>query len=155
MGLDQYSKYGNILFAYTFQTLLDMKYSSVLLIAIAICLYIYKYCLEDRILNLPPGPLPLPIVGNLLSLGLDARKPLLKLKQLYGDVFTLYMGSRRVVFLNSYNAIKDAFVKNGQAFSGRPHDLIFFQQITDGKGMYLCSTFSLIYSAQCSITMSV
>ena len=51
----------------------------------------------------------------------------------YGDVFTLYMGLRRVVVLSGYNAIKDAFVRHGHVFSGRP-PVYFITGITNGYG---------------------
>ena len=36
--------------------------------------------------------------------------------------------------LNSYDAIKEAFVKHGHVFSGRPQDLFFITDITEGLG---------------------
>ena len=47
---------------------------------------------------------------------------------------TVYLGSRCTVMLNSYDIIKEAFVKLGHAFSGRPQDLFFITEITQGLG---------------------
>ena len=84
--------------------------------------------------TLPPGPPAFPIVGSLPFLGTDIREPLRQFSKKYGDVFTVYLGQRPVVVLNSYEAIREAFVKNGQAFSGRPQDLFLGEEITTGMG---------------------
>ena len=54
----------------------------------------------------------------------------------YGGVMTVYLGSRCTVMLNSYDAIKEAFVKYGHVFSGRPQDLFFITDISEGLGNY-------------------
>ncbi|XP_037372515.1 cytochrome P450 2B11-like [Talpa occidentalis] len=70
--------------------------------------------------RLPPGPRPLPFLGNLLQMD---RKGLLKsflqLRDKYGDVFTVYLGPRPVVMLCGTEAIREALVDNADAFSGR------------------------------------
>ena len=38
----------------------------------------------------------------------------------YGDIMTVYLGVRQTVYLNTYDVIKEAFVKQGHSFSGRP-----------------------------------
>ncbi len=47
---------------------------------------------------------------------------------------TVYLGSRCTVFLNTYEVVKQAFVKKGDAFSGRPQDLYFMKEFAKGKG---------------------
>ncbi|KAM6154364.1 cytochrome P450 2B4-like [Erethizon dorsatum] len=70
--------------------------------------------------HLPPGPRPLPFLGNLLQMG---RKGLLKsflqLREKYGDVFTVYLGPRPVVMLCGSDTIREALVDQAEAFSGR------------------------------------
>ena len=51
---------------------------------------------------------------------------------------TVYLGSRCTIMLNSYDIINDAFVKCGHAFSGRPQDLWFIKEITEGLGRKCC-----------------
>nr|XP_044989838.1 cytochrome P450 2B1 [Jaculus jaculus] len=70
--------------------------------------------------RLPPGPRPLPFLGNLLQMD---RKGLLnsfmKIQEKYGDVFTVYLGPRPVVMLWGTEAIREALVDQAEAFSGR------------------------------------
>ena len=84
--------------------------------------------------HLPPGPFSLPVLGTLPFLGADVREPLRRLTKDYGDIFTVYFGSQRVIILNSYEAIKEAFVKKGNAFSGRPKDLFLMKDQEQVRG---------------------
>ncbi|XP_004427929.1 PREDICTED: cytochrome P450 2C19-like [Ceratotherium simum simum] len=70
--------------------------------------------------KLPPGPTPLPIIGNMLQLGVkDISKSLSKLSKVYGPVFTLYFGMKPTVVLHGYEAVKEALIDLGEEFSGR------------------------------------
>ncbi|KAM3910646.1 cytochrome P450 2A4-like [Leptodactylus fuscus] len=70
--------------------------------------------------NLPPGPTPLPILGNVLQLGKgDLVKSLLKLSEKYGEVFTIYLGSRPVIVVTGYKAVREVYVDRGDDFLGR------------------------------------
>ncbi|MEE6516414.1 hypothetical protein FKM82_025841 [Ascaphus truei] len=70
--------------------------------------------------NLPPGPTPLPVLGNILQIKRGQLVTYLKEMRLkYGDVFTVYLGSRPVVVVSGYQAVKAALVDYGYAFSGR------------------------------------
>ncbi|XP_031721980.1 cytochrome P450 2K1-like isoform X1 [Anarrhichthys ocellatus] len=68
----------------------------------------------------PPGPKPLPILGNLLLL--DLKRPyntLQKLSKKYGSVFTFYMGPQKVVVLSGYKTVKEALVNHADEFGDR------------------------------------
>ncbi|KAG8523542.1 LOW QUALITY PROTEIN: Cytochrome P450 2C21, partial [Galemys pyrenaicus] len=70
--------------------------------------------------RLPPGPPPLPILGNLLQINTgNISKSLSKLAEEYGPVFTLYLGMKPIVVLHGYEVVKEALIDNGEAFSGR------------------------------------
>ncbi|XP_076820804.1 cytochrome P450 2B1-like [Clavelina lepadiformis] len=69
--------------------------------------------------NFPPGPRGLPIIGVLPWLGGDPQKVLFDWGQKYGPVMSVRMAGVDTVFLNTYDAINTAFVKQGDIFSGR------------------------------------
>jgi len=70
--------------------------------------------------NLPPGPYPLPIVGNLLAVaGDNPEVSLQRLAQRFGSVMTVYLGSQRTVVLSSPEAVKEAMVTKGGLTAGR------------------------------------
>ncbi|GAB1302450.1 Cytochrome P450 2C44 [Apodemus speciosus] len=70
--------------------------------------------------RLPPGPTPLPIIGNILQLNLkNIPASLSKLAQEYGPVYTLYFGSWPTVVLHGYDAVKEALLNQGDEFLER------------------------------------
>ncbi|KAB1274033.1 Cytochrome P450 2F3 [Camelus dromedarius] len=85
--------------------------------------------------QLPPGPRPLPFLGNLLQLrSQDMLTSLTKLSKKYGSVYTVYLGPRRVVVLSGYQAVKEALVDQEEEFSGRG-DCPAFLNFTKGNGI--------------------
>ncbi|XP_041814156.1 cytochrome P450 2K1-like isoform X2 [Chelmon rostratus] len=73
---------------------------------------------EDR--KDPPGPKPLPLLGNLLQLDLARPyKTLLELSKKYGSVFTVYFGPKQVVVLAGYKTVKEALVNHAEEFGDR------------------------------------
>ncbi|XP_044131007.1 cytochrome P450 2F2-like [Bufo gargarizans] len=77
--------------------------------------------------NLPPGPMPLPIIGTLHKISLTNNvKSLRNLSKTYGDFFTVYEGSQPVIVLCSYDAIKETFIDKADEFSGRAYFPSFF-----------------------------
>ncbi|XP_064125626.1 cytochrome P450 2C19-like isoform X2 [Loxodonta africana] len=72
--------------------------------------------------KLPPGPTPLPIIGNILQLDMkDISNSMSNFAKTYGPVFTLYLGMKPTVVLHGYEAIKEALIDQGEEFSGRGH----------------------------------
>ncbi|KFO19004.1 cytochrome P450 2B4 [Fukomys damarensis] len=70
--------------------------------------------------HLPPGPRPLPFLGNLLQMNRKGLvKSILQLREKYGDVFTMYLGPRPVVMLCGTDTIREALVDQGETFAGR------------------------------------
>uniref|UniRef100_A0A3Q1JTG6 Uncharacterized protein n=1 Tax=Anabas testudineus TaxID=64144 RepID=A0A3Q1JTG6_ANATE len=68
----------------------------------------------------PPGPKPLPVLGNLLQLDLERPyNTLMELSKKYGSVFTVYFGSQKVVVLAGYKTVKEALVNHGEEFGDR------------------------------------
>ncbi|XP_073497648.1 cytochrome P450 2G1-like isoform X1 [Phyllobates terribilis] len=90
-------------------------------ILILICIIIYStWDTFSRKRNLPPGPTPLPLVGTLLHIKRgELVNSLMKLWSQYGSVYTLYFGSRPVVVLCGYEAMKEALIDQGEVFGAR------------------------------------
>ncbi|KAM4820530.1 cytochrome P450 2W1 [Thomomys bottae] len=87
----------------------------------------------------PPGPCPLPIVGNLNLLRVSQQdRWLMELSERYGPVFTVHLGSQKTVVLTGYKAVKEALVGTGQDLAGRP-PIPIFQLIQQGGGIFFSS----------------
>ncbi|XP_051573113.1 cytochrome P450 2K6-like [Myxocyprinus asiaticus] len=68
----------------------------------------------------PPGPKPLPLLGNLLTL--DLERPfdtLCELSKTYGNVFQVFFGPKKVVILAGYKTVKEALVNYADEFGDR------------------------------------
>ncbi|XP_069602811.1 cytochrome P450 2C23-like isoform X2 [Ranitomeya imitator] len=87
-------------------------------ITFILILFYWKYAWERR--KMPPGPFPLPIVGNFLKIQRDGLYPsLTKMARTYGPIYTVYYGTRPIVVLTGYQIIKEALVDMGDAFLNR------------------------------------
>ncbi|XP_047983334.1 ferruginol synthase 1-like [Salvia hispanica] len=74
---------------------------------------------RQRRKNLPPGPFPLPIVGNMLQLGTQPHETFAKLSKKYGPLMSVNLGSLYTVIVSSPEMAKEIMHKHGQVFSGR------------------------------------
>lgn len=81
-----------------------------------------------------PGPRPLPFIGNVLEMGKNPYLSLTAMSERYGDVFQIQIGMRPVVVLSGLETVRQALVKQGEDFSGRP-GLYSFSFINDGKSL--------------------
>ncbi|XP_060641574.1 cytochrome P450 2C29-like [Anolis sagrei] len=70
--------------------------------------------------KMPPGPTPLPLIGNALQLKTHHLDQVLqKMSEKYGPVFTLHFGMAPAVVLYGYEAIKEALLDRGNEFAAR------------------------------------
>ncbi|KAH6804551.1 hypothetical protein C2S51_032798 [Perilla frutescens var. frutescens] len=69
--------------------------------------------------KLPPGPYPLPIIGNFHQLGNNPHHSLAKLAKTYGPLMSLHLGQLYTVVVSSPEAAKEILQKHDQAFSSR------------------------------------
>ncbi|KAM4652286.1 cytochrome P450 2D15-like [Discoglossus pictus] len=74
----------------------------------------------------PPGPFPLPFVGNMFLMDFnDFPKRLSKLSRRYGNVFSIQIFWEKMVVLNGYEAVKEALITKSEDTADRPSLPIF------------------------------
>ncbi|XP_066507984.1 cytochrome P450 2G1-like [Hoplias malabaricus] len=112
-----------------------MEFSSTsLLVGLVVVLFVLIRW-RRKPYKLPPGPLALPLLGNILTM--DNRAPFktfLKWSKTYGPVMTTYLGPQRVVVLVGYDTVKEALVDNADDFVGRA-PVPFIIKVLKGFGL--------------------
>ncbi|XP_062944511.1 cytochrome P450 2W1 [Cynocephalus volans] len=87
----------------------------------------------------PPGPRPLPLIGNLHLLRVSQQdRSLMQLSEQYGPVFTVHLGRQKTVVLTGYEAVREALVGTRQELANRP-PIAIFQLIQQGGGIFFSS----------------
>ncbi|XP_058527977.1 cytochrome P450 2C42-like isoform X8 [Ochotona princeps] len=104
--------------------------------------------------NLPPGPTPLPILGNILQIDFkNINKSLTELSKIYGPVFTVYLGMKPTVVLHGYEAVKETLIDLGEEFSGRRRMPV---NVKANKGLASpCDPTFILGAAPCNVICSV
>uniref|UniRef100_A0A8B9QKE0 Cytochrome P450 2J6 n=1 Tax=Apteryx owenii TaxID=8824 RepID=A0A8B9QKE0_APTOW len=81
--------------------------------------------------KLPPGPTPLPFIGNLGTLDFQIHHETLLKVLRYGNIYTLWLGRTPVIVLNGFQAVKDALIGHAEEFAERPITP-FFREVVGG-----------------------
>ncbi|KAM8953594.1 cytochrome P450 2K4-like isoform 2-T2 [Pelodytes ibericus] len=87
--------------------------------------------------NFPPGPKPLPIIGNfhlLFTKKQEPHKVLYELSKKYGSVYSIQLGYKKVVVLCGYDTVKDALVNHAEEFAERPA-VPLIDEMANGHGI--------------------
>uniref|UniRef100_A0A8C6XUX3 Cytochrome P450 family 2 subfamily W member 1 n=1 Tax=Naja naja TaxID=35670 RepID=A0A8C6XUX3_NAJNA len=107
---------------------------SLILLLLLASLFLSNFSWSSR--HMPPGPTPLPIIGNLHLINIKRQDvSFMELSKTYGPVFTLHFGLQKVVVLVGYEAVKEALLSKGNEFVDRPPIPIFLE-IQHGNGMF-------------------
>ncbi|XP_047330960.1 geraniol 8-hydroxylase-like [Impatiens glandulifera] len=69
--------------------------------------------------RLPPGPFPLPVIGNLLNLGNKPHQSLAKLAETYGPIMSLKLGQMTTIVISSPLLAQEVLQKQDISFSNR------------------------------------
>lgn len=87
---------------------------------------------SSRPLNFPPGPRPIPFLGNLHQIPL--RKSYLQFTEwsrTYGPIIGLHIGAQPVIILNSSSVVHDLLDQRGAVYNSRP-DIPIVQYVVPG-----------------------
>ncbi|KAM4696361.1 cytochrome P450 2C23-like [Rhinophrynus dorsalis] len=97
---------------------MDLLLSTALAISFLIVLWVFKtFPAKGR---LPPGPRPLPLLGNILDIKKgDISTYLAEVRSKYGDLVTIHLGPDPVVVVSGYKLLKEAMLQHGEDFCGR------------------------------------
>ncbi|XP_069590376.1 cytochrome P450 2K1-like [Ranitomeya imitator] len=95
--------------------------------SIFIALFIYWINgIKKSTAKMPPGPMPLPVIGNLHIVDLNRPyESLMQLSEKYGEIFTLHFGPKKMVVLAGYKIIKEALVTRADDFGERAITPVF------------------------------
>jgi cytochrome P450 len=75
--------------------------------------------------RMPPGPVPLPFIGNKLQL--PGRRPWIKFQEwskIYGPIFTIWVGRTPTVIISDPNIAADLMEKRSAKYSSRPRFVV-------------------------------
>ncbi|XP_071966123.1 cytochrome P450 2U1-like [Antedon mediterranea] len=91
---------------------------NVLIIVLTTLLMVHVYMFLNS--KLPPGPIPIPLLGNMLALRVRPFKTIGRWAKYYGDILTVYNGPmKKVVWINEVTLGIETFVKRANVFSVR------------------------------------
>ena len=91
----------------------------ILMFVVMIFLYTYALHFYRDFVGLPPGPLPLPILGNLHQLGMDVHEIFRMLSKKYGSVMRILIGSEVSIVVCGTSETLEGLVTKGAEFAGR------------------------------------
>ncbi|KAK0407315.1 hypothetical protein QR680_019133 [Steinernema hermaphroditum] len=103
-----------------------------------ILFFVARFYLSLR--NYPPGPLPLPLLGNVPQLAVDKRQgkslpdSLYRWKKRYGNVITLWLGPIPTICVLDYDLAMKTYVKNGDLFVLR-QQVPIIEEMREGFGI--------------------
>lgn len=111
--------------------------NAVLLAVFLLAFYVVRFHQRHASIykNIPPGPKPWPVVGNFGGFlvptafrktkgqrynNMGVMEALTSQANLYGNMYSLFVGSQLVVVLNGYEVVRDALSNHPEVFSDRP-----------------------------------
>ncbi|XP_061170599.1 cytochrome P450 2B4-like [Saccostrea echinata] len=103
-------------------------------LAIIVVLVCLIWGLTGRPNGLPPGPTCFPIVGNVgIFKPSESVKAHRRLRKIHGDIYTIMIFHKPIIFVHGFYNIRDVLVKHGDVFSERPRSLA--TDIAEGNGV--------------------
>ncbi|XP_039624155.1 cytochrome P450 2B4-like [Polypterus senegalus] len=110
---------------------------TLLCVLVVVLLFFFLRVDSARYAKMPPGPTPLPLIGNLLQVNRKTpHDSFLKMSEKYGPVMTVHLGRQRAVVLLGFDAVQEALVQQADVFAGRPV-IPLLEKITGPYGLIL------------------
>ncbi|XP_076804603.1 cytochrome P450 2U1-like [Clavelina lepadiformis] len=98
-------------------------------VLVIVCVLLWQWWKKPHP-RFPPGPRGIPILGALPFVDVYMERTVKKWSlDKYGPVMSVRMGQKEVVFLNTYEAINQAFVKQSDCFSGRSKVVMMYDAL--------------------------
>ncbi|KAK2792214.1 hypothetical protein FQN52_003376 [Onygenales sp. PD_12] len=92
------------------------------IIVFVCCLSILRQRFKKSALPYPPGPSPLPVIGNIHQAPItDIWKTYKKWHDQYGPIISFQMGQKTIISLGSFKTTRDLLEKRSAIYSSRPH----------------------------------
>ena len=119
-----------------------MVVETLIIAGLVLCVLLYaKIFIRPK--SFPPGPIPLPVIGNIHLIGSEPQKSLKALAKKYGDVFSVYFGGWPVVVISNIEAAKESLIQKATDFAGRP---LSYTGIEAAKGHKTGRGIDIVYS---------
>ncbi|KAH7711212.1 Protein CYP-33C9 [Aphelenchoides avenae] len=108
----------------------------LLTVGLALVVYYIYWNFYEKRRRLPPGPTPLPLIGNLLELSKcpPGEDKFIEWRKRYGDVYTYWNGEEPIVSIAEIGKIQEAFVKDADSCAGRPMNSVMDDFIRGAYG---------------------
>jgi cytochrome P450 len=97
--------------------------------------FFYKHYYSLHALPMPPGPAPLPLIGNLHQLTGNLGEKMNKWHRKYGPLISLRAGQRTIIVIGSYEIAHDLLDKRSATYSSRPKLLLAFEHLSRSMSM--------------------
>ncbi|KAK4771395.1 hypothetical protein SAY87_031927 [Trapa incisa] len=93
----------------------------ILILTLWLCWGLYQVLVyvASRSRNLPPGPRPLPVIGNLLELGSHPHISLAKLARVHGPIMSLKLGCMTTIVVSSAPIAREILQTHDSVLSNR------------------------------------
>ena len=83
-------------------------------------LYFFAMHRWSRVGNFPPGPRPLPVIGNLLEMKKFNHVTMAAWAKQYGRIYMLTVLGKKVFIVTDIELAREALLRQGSVFAGRP-----------------------------------
>lgn len=101
---------------------MDLLTLALAAVLVAVCFIFRRQ--NDKLRGIP-GPFRLPILGNVQFKFKSLHHQFSEFAERFGDVYRIQILTQSAIVINSYAAYKEAYLKKGKDFIGRPHMLRF------------------------------